>query len=70
MRPNRHRATWRDNALAALFLMGVVLLPFAAWSQHLYTCGADDRWAFATVGAIVFPIGVVHGTGVWFGVWG
>lgn len=63
-------ATWRDNAIAAMFLATFVLLPFAAWSQHLYSCGADDRWAFATVGAIVFPIGVVHGTGVWFGFWG
>ncbi|TCI00818.1 hypothetical protein EJV46_00720 [Roseococcus sp. SYP-B2431] len=70
MRPSRQRATWRDNAIAALFLMAFILPTFAAWSQHLYSCGADDRWAFATVGAILFPIGVLHGTGVWFGLWG
>jgi hypothetical protein len=70
MRASRQRATWRDNALAALMVMAVALPSVAAWSQHLYTCGAEDRWAFAALGAILFPIGIVHGTGVWFGFWG
>ncbi len=70
MRQTARKATWRDNAIALAFMIFFVLVPFAAWSQHLYSCGAGDRWEFATLGAIVFPVGVVHGLGVWVGAWG
>jgi hypothetical protein len=69
MRPRRRKASWSDNAIALGCFAGFVLLPFAAWSQHLFTCGAEDRWEFATFGALVFPVGVAHGVGVWVGVW-
>lgn len=69
MRPGRRKASLRDNAIALAYFAGFVLLPFAAWSQHLYTCGAEDRWEFATLGALLFPIGVAHGLGVWAGAW-
>ena len=26
-------------------------------------------WGFLVAGALVAPIGVIHGTGIWFGVW-
>lgn len=47
----------------------IIGISIAAWFQHLYTCFSDDRWGFLIAGAIVPPIAVVHGIGIWLGVW-
>lgn len=52
--------------LTALFLL---LVGVAAWFQHLYTCFTDESWGFLIAGAIFFPIAIIHGIGVWFGIW-
>ncbi len=41
----------------------------AAWFTHLYVCFTDERWGFLIAGAIFFPIAIVHGIGLWFGIW-
>jgi hypothetical protein len=49
---------------------GLVLLAmFSAWLTHVVTCLMVGSWGFLVAGAIFFPIGVVHGIGIWFGVW-
>ena len=40
-----------------------------AWFTHLFVCFLDDRWGFLIAGAIMFPIAIVHGVGIWFGIW-
>jgi hypothetical protein len=45
------------------------LLAFAGWLQHLYTCFNEHLWGFLIAGAIFFPIGVIHGWGIWLGIW-
>ncbi len=45
------------------------LLCFAGWLQHLYTCFTEHMWGFLIVGAIFFPIGAIHGWGIWAGLW-
>jgi len=47
----------------------VFLIGFGAWLQHLYTCFTDEAWGFLIAGAIFFPVAIVHGLGIWFGVW-
>jgi hypothetical protein len=42
---------------------------FAAWLTHLYVCFHHNRWGFLVAGALFFPIAIVHGIGIWFGVW-
>lgn len=39
----------------------------AAWFTHVFTCLSDQAWGFLIAGAIVFPIAIVHGIGIWFG---
>ena len=56
----------QEGALPGITL---VLLTFAGWCQHLYTCIDEGRWGFLLVGSIVSPIGIMHGWGVWFGWW-
>ena len=35
-----------------------------AWLTHVVTCIKTASWVFLLAGAIFFPIGCVHGTGV------
>jgi len=47
----------------------IALTSVAAWLTHLFVCFSDDRWGFLIAGAIMFPIAIVHGIGIWLGVW-
>ena len=57
------------QALGCLWTLIVTVPFFAAWLQHLYTCFTQDRWGILIAGAICFPVGIVHGFGIWFGFW-
>ena len=57
-----------NNLPAFLMVFLWFVLPFA-WLTHLYVCFTDDRWGFLIAGAIFFPIGVIHGLGLWLGIW-
>lgn len=39
-----------------------------AWLTHVVVSISTSKWMLLLVGAIFFPVGCVHGTGVWFGV--
>lgn len=41
----------------------------SAWLMHLYTCFTEEAWGLLIAGAIFFPIGVIHGMGLFIGVW-
>ena len=50
----------------------VVILGFlgvAAWITHVIDCLKDGEWGFLIAGALMFPIAIIHGIGVWFGFW-
>ena len=53
--------------LAVAFGSGVYCI--AAWITHIVVCFKSGAWGFLIAGAIMPPIGVVHGTGAWFGWW-
>lgn len=40
-----------------------------SWLTHLYVCFTAGKWGFLIAGSIFFPVGVIHGTGTWLGVW-
>lgn len=46
-----------------------VIIMIASWFTHVLTCLDEERWGFLIAGAIMFPIAIVHGIGIWFGVW-
>jgi hypothetical protein len=52
-----------------LFGAGFALAFFAAWITHVVVCLSDDKWGFLIAGAICFPVAIVHGIGIWFGIW-
>ena len=46
-----------------------VLTCVAGWVTHIIVCISSASWLLLIAGAIMFPIGIVHGIGVWLGVW-
>jgi hypothetical protein len=47
-----------------LFLLTI----YCAWLTHIVNCAEDRLWGFLVTGAIVFPVGILHGLGVWLGI--
>lgn len=52
-----------------MVLGAVGLWVVLSWLTHVIECLKDSDWGFLIAGAIFFPVAVVHGTGIWFGVW-
>ena len=50
------------GALLIAWVMFVV-----AWLTHIVVCIKTASWLFLLAGAIFFPIGIVHGIGIWVG---
>ena len=50
-------------------LLGVLLAVWTigSWFTHVIVCIQTSSWLFLLAGALFFPIGMVHGTGVWLG---
>jgi len=38
-----------------------------AWLTHVVVCIKAAAWGLLIAGALIFPVGCVHGTGVWLG---
>jgi hypothetical protein len=49
--------------------LAIGLSVFAAWLTHIVDCFQLHTWGLLIAGAIFFPVGVIHGAGVWFGLW-
>lgn len=49
--------------------IAVMIWVVAAWLTHIVHCITEEVWGFLIAGAIFFPIAVVHGTGLWLGLW-
>lgn len=59
-----------DN-MGSFFLgwLAVVIPLVGSWLTHVVVCIQNEQWVFLLAGAIFAPIGMVHGVGIWFGVW-
>lgn len=53
--------------LNSLFGVAFGLTVFAAWLTHVITCLSYGLWGFLLAGALLFPIGIIHGLMIWFG---
>lgn len=45
--------------------LGVVSV--LAWLTHVITSLGEGWWGFLIAGALFFPIGIIHGIGLWLG---
>ena len=53
--------------LLAIFGFALFVASVAAWFTHVFTCLATESWGFLIAGAVMFPVAIVHGVGIWFG---
>jgi len=66
MRVGRLGAMDLSTALSFLLLAAFC---YSAWLTSIVFCAADGKWRLLIASATFFPIGIVHGIGVWFGGW-
>lgn len=52
-----------------VFGLAIAAACFAGWLTHLYVCFTEELWGFLIAGAIFFPVGIIHGWGIWLGLW-
>lgn len=55
--------------MSSIIGLGIGLAVFAAWLTHVIVCIGAGSWGFLIAGALMFPIAIVHGIGIWIGVW-
>ena len=55
-------------AIAILAIVFVVATIVAAYIQHFITTISGEQWVVLVVGAVMPPLGVLHGILVWMGV--
>lgn len=41
---------------------------FGGWLTHVITCLQDGAWGYLIAGALLIPIGILHGFGIWLGI--
>ena len=54
--------------VSALWALAIIAWVVLSWLTHVVVCLKTGSWGFLIAGAVLFPIGVIHGTGIWFGV--
>jgi hypothetical protein len=66
MRMARLGAMDLSTALALLAAAGFC---YAAWLTSIVFCAAHGARPLLVASAAFFPVGIVHGVGIWFGGW-
>jgi hypothetical protein len=57
-----------DLPTVLAFLVGASLC-YAAWLTSIVFCAVNGARPLLIAAAAFFPVGIVHGVGVWFGGW-
>lgn len=53
-----------SDLIAVVVIVGAVV----AWFTHVFVCLSTAAWGFLIAGALFFPVGIIHGIGLWLGV--
>ena len=64
----RTRLGAMDLSTALTFLLGASIC-YAAWLTSIVFCAVNGVRPLLIAGAVFFPVGIVHGIGIWFGGW-
>lgn len=48
--------------------IAIVMVLIAAWATHIIHCLIYAKYLLLIAGAFMFPVGIIHGAGLWFGV--
>ena len=47
--------------------IGFTVIKILAWITHVVKCLITAKYTLLFVGSFIFPIGVIHGLGIWVG---
>ncbi|HEX3995669.1 MAG TPA: hypothetical protein VHX39_31240 [Acetobacteraceae bacterium] len=47
----------------------IAAIGYSAWLTSIVFCAANGRWPLLVAAASFFPVGIVHGVGIWLGGW-
>lgn len=61
------KSTQGGYVLSSLLIILGVFTLIAAWVTHIVVSIKTASWILLAIGAFVFPVGVIHGIGCWFG---
>jgi hypothetical protein len=64
----RTRLGAMDLSTALAFLLGAAFC-YSAWLTSIVFCAANGARPLLIAAAAFFPVGIVHGIGIWFGGW-
>jgi hypothetical protein len=57
-----------DFSTAAVLLL-TALFTYSAWITSIIFCASNNLRSLMIAAATFFPVGIVHGIGIWFGGW-
>ena len=64
---------WREHAAmdfkSLAVFMAFAMLAYSAWLTSIVFCASNNMRPLLVAAAAFFPIGIIHGIGVWFGGW-
>jgi len=55
----------RDKGMIAI--IALIAITTGAWLTHIIHCLMYAKYLLLIAGAIIAPVGVIHGIGIWFG---
>lgn len=56
-----------SETIGAIIRLAIIVICVASWFTHIIHCLSEEAWGFLIAGAIMFPIAIIHGIGLWFG---
>lgn len=48
--------------------IAMIIVSIGAWATHIVHCLIHAKYLLLIAGAFMFPVGIIHGAGLWFGV--
>lgn len=57
-----------SDGIFGVTMIMAMLASVAAWITHILVCLITGKYILLLAGALVFPVGIIHGVGIWFGV--
>jgi hypothetical protein len=63
------RASGAMDIRTAASIALVVFTCYSAWLTSIIFCATNGHRPLMIAGATFFPVGIVHGVGIWFGGW-
>lgn len=56
------------NKGCAIATIVLILAAIPAWITHVIVTIQTEQWVLLVIGALVAPVGIIHGFGIWLGI--